>query len=257
MRITGNQLRQIIREELVREAYGDQSYNSFFTLQRIAEWALRTHMKMAGHAQMRARNQMLGEMFQMRGDNTVLIPPPELFAPIRDKLLATPKVSAVVMDTEMGAEMSGAFRLSVVGCPGWPDTMTHDDFYKVAQFINRAPDYEGLIAAYDADFGDGSGPDDVPDEEIALSRGFVFMMVDLILASAPKGHTAFYVNEVDMEIGVWTASHPVPKGLTMARLLSSGGMRPPGGDRRPSRLSVLDRPPEPSGDDFNEGRRRR
>jgi hypothetical protein len=254
MKITSKLLRQIIREELVREAYGDQSYYSYFALKRVVDWALRTQMDMAGNKLIGARDRMMNEMFQMRGESTVLIPPPELFAPIRDKLLATPKVSAVVMDTDMGAEMSGAFRLTVVGCPGWPTSMTHDDFYKVAQFINRSPAYSELIAAYEAVFGDGEGPDDVPDEELALTRGFVFMMVDLILASAPKGHTAFYVNEVDMEIGVWKPSHPVPKGLTMASLLGAGGMRGPAVDRRPERLDVLDMPRAPVGDDFNEGR---
>lgn len=257
MRITRNQLRQIIREELVREAYGDQAYKSYFLLRRLADWALRSYMGMAGNARMGDRERMMNKMFQERASGSTLIPPNDLFEPIRDKLLASPKVSAVIIDTGVGDEMTGAFQLRVVGCPGWPTDMTHDDFYKAAQFLKRSPNYADLIAAYESDYGGDEEDEAAPEGESFLTRGLVFMLVDIILSSAPKGNTAFYVNDFDGEIGAWQAVHPVPKGLTAGRLMSSGVGRTPVSSRRLDRLSVLDLPPVTTSDDFNEGRRRR
>lgn len=274
MRITSRQLRQIIKEELLHEMRGKVENDSYFTLKRTVDWALRNMMGMAGNALIGKRERAWNDMVKMIGDKTFVVPPMDLYAPIREKLLSNPKVSAVAMDTEIGYEMEGTLDLTVYNIPGWPSPMTHDDFYKAAQFIKRNPALSSIVAAYEADYGDDSDPeaaagggslmeflgdappDDPGDQPFALTRGMVFMIIDLILHSAPKGQSVFYINDLDMEFMPFAPSHPIPAGMTMGRLLSGGGMRDTGAAKAAERLSMTVRPPA-GDDDFNESYRRR
>jgi hypothetical protein len=248
--------------------------DSYFVLKRVVDWCLRNKMGMAGNALMDKREQAWGSMVLLRGGKRFIVPPIELYDDVRARLLATPKVAAVSMDTEMGSEMAGTFKIDVHGIPGWPSPMTHDDCYQAAQFIKRNPELSALVSAYEEDFG-GSGdpepavgggdlmeflgdapPRDLGDQPFELTRGMVFMIIDLMLNSVPKGHGAFYINDVDMEIMPFKPSHPVPKGMTMARLLQGGVARDTGARRSNNRLSMV-KAPTPSDDDFNEGVRAR
>lgn len=271
MRITQRQLRQLIQEELLHEMRGKVENDSYFLLKRATDWALRNMMGMAGNALMGKRERAWGDMVQIREEKTFVVPPMDLYAPIRDKLLSNPKVSAVTMDTELGFEWEGTFDLKVHNIPGWPSPMTHDDFYKAAQFIKRNPSLSSIVAAYEADYGDDSDPegavgggslmeflgdappDDPGDRPFSLTRGLVFMIIDLILNSAPKGHAVFYINDLDMEFMPFKPSHPIPAGMTMGRLLGGGGMRDTGARRAADRMSLAT--PAAPPDDFNESAR--
>jgi hypothetical protein len=232
MRIIGRALRELIREELIREAWDNTHLTSYVTLRNIAESFVfeelqRHHAAESGRAPTgdalrslkRAAESEVRGMFQSDGDDrtSLMLGSQEQFNGFLDKLLnfssrrgdvVMLKVSAVHQE-----ELQDPKRILVHNCPGWPAELTGRDLYKIGNLLAQNPRFGSLIEQYREAF-------DLGDDQGVLSRGVIFMIIDLILSSAPKGNSLYYIPEPELSITVFKPTFAVPKGVTMTSLES-------------------------------------
>jgi hypothetical protein len=230
MRITSRQLRQIIREELIREAYDNTPLVSYVTLRGVAEAFVFDELQgqyaaEAGRApkgdvlkglKRSAESEVRG-MFQTDGDGrtSLMLGSQEQFNRFLDKLLNFSSRRGEVVKLKVSAvhqeELQDPKRILVHNCPGWPAELTGRDLYKIGTLLSQNPRFGSLVEQYREAF-------DLGDESGVLSRGVIFMIIDLILSSAPKGNSLYYIPEPELCFTVFKPTFAVPKGVTMTSL---------------------------------------
>jgi len=131
----------------------------------------------------------------------------EMFDHVASHLIANPRASTV-----MQADLE-ARQIDVSGCPGWPSPIIPRDLYRIGSLVEKIPELREVRDQYKALF-------DEEESSGVLSRGTVFMIIDMILNSAPARNAAYYINGPDMEIVIHDPVDRLPKDLTMARLES-------------------------------------
>lgn len=233
MRITSTQLRQIIREELLREAWDNTAHISYVTLRDVAEAFVfqtlqRQYAEESGRApkgevlkglKQDAAREVRG-MFETDGDGntSLMLDSQDQFNGFLRELLSLSSKRGDVVKLKVSAvqqeELQDPKRILVHNCPGWPAELTGRDLYKIGSFLAQNPRLAPLREQYREAFDLGDDPGSV------LSRGVIFMIIDLILSSAPKGNSVYYVPEPELSITVFKPAFPVPKGITMAALES-------------------------------------
>lgn len=237
MRIIGRDLRHLIREELLREAWDNTPYVSYITLRNVAEafvfqelqgqYEAETGRAPKGEALKGLKQAAVREvrgMFKTDGDDntSLLLRSQKQFDGLLSELLSLSskrgadvklKVSAVQQE-----ELQDPKQILVHNCPDWPAVLTGRDLYKIGSLLAQPPSEElrrtllPLREQYKEAFDLGDDPGSV------LSRGVIFMIIDLILSSAPRGNSVYYVPEPELSITVFKPAFEVPKGVTMAIL---------------------------------------
>ena len=231
MRIIGRALRQLIREELLREAWDNTPHVSYITLRDVAEAFV--FQELQGQYEAEKGRAPKGEalkglkqaavrevrgMFKTDGDDntSLLLRSQKQFDGLLSELLSLSskrgadvklKVSAVQQE-----ELQDPKQILVHNCPDWPAVLTGRDLYKIGSLLAQNPRFAQLRKQYREAFDLGDDPGSV------LSRGVIFMIIDLILSSAPKGNSVYYVPEPELSIAVFKPAFEVPKGVTMASL---------------------------------------